>query len=450
MKNSITSLHNIHHHVFTMNYDERKVYLNNLRNYIKDIKKTEDINTDFLNFGIPVFMLAYFGLSIRDIMFEVVDIYKNLFANYINEINNKYSCKNSYNKNYKKILFCSSRLSSISSVYRSTYEIINHLSKNPYFHVDLMTTGMCDDIRKTYSNCKNIYYLDNIYKNIEIIGGGRYDAIIYPDMNMDPSTSCIGLFRLAPTQITTFGHSETSGLADYFVTSKFYEIEPQNNYTEKTVCFDSLALKYQRINLNDAHPQFKGRDYYQIPEGCNIYYCNSSFFKMGKEMFSIFKQILEKDKDALIILTKLGIWDWDSLFFKELDKQLSIEYKNRIRFIARLNHLENLNLLYLSNVFLESYPFGNMNSTLESFSMGLPVVSIPTTKINGRFTYGFYKKMNLENEYCFDNEKDYVNKAVEIATSRNNKKRDEIYEKSKVLFEDQESVEEWESFLRKL
>lgn len=457
----IYHLTKIPHNIFTMNYEERISHLNKIRQCVKEIKKQMDqlprsekdlTDLNLLNFPMPVFMMAYYGFSIKDILEDVVSLYRDVFSSYIKQVDAKFSCKDPYKKPYKKILFCSGRLLSNSSVYKSTYGIIDHLAKVPDFHVDVMTKfPLAEDVGKSYSNCKNILRIGSIQNNIDIIGGGRYDVVIYPDMNMDESTSCIGMFRLAPFQVTTFGHSETSGLADYFVTSKSYEISTvDNNYTEKVVSFDSLALKYRKINLNDYAQEFKTRQYFQIPEKSNVYCCNSSCFKMGREMFEIFKGILDNDKSAVIVLTKLNIPSWDALFFNSLDQELPLEYQNRIRFLSRLNFVENLNLLYLSDVFIESYPFGNMNSTLECFAVGLPVVSMPTTKINGRFTYGYYQKIGLDREYCVSNIKDYISKAVEIATKKDKSKREELIEKSKILFEEEKSVKDWEDFLRNL
>jgi protein O-GlcNAc transferase len=460
ISNNLYSLTQIPHVIFTMDRNERIAYLSKIREYLFNSKKLikqatqfekDNVDLNILDHPMSVFMMAYYGVSVKELISEYVSIYKMVFADFINKTNMKYCCKNPYNKPYKKILFCSGRLSNYSSVFRSTYEIINHLSKVSDFHVDVMTKfPIPDDIRAGYSNCKNLYELKLIRHNIDIIASNRYDIIVYPDMNMDEVTSCIGLFRLAPIQITTFGHSETSGLADYFVTSKQYEVDAANNYTEKVAQFDSLALKYKRIDIQDQIKNFTNRCYFQIPQNCNLYYCNSSCFKFGKEMFNIFKGILDEDKNAIIALTKLGMNYWDLTFFDFLDKYLPLEYKNRIRFLPRLNYWENINLLYLSDVFIESYPFGNMNSSLECFATGLPVVSMPTTKINGRFTHAYYKKMDLEKQYCVSNETDYINKAVEIATNKNKQKKEELMAKSSILFEEEESVIEWENFLRKL
>ena len=445
-------IHKINHCVFAMNFEERIDYLYKIKKYLDDCKdyvinkKNNNVDMNFLNYNIPVFMFAYYGINVKDIIFDISNLYKIIFEKKINEINSQYLCSKKYNKTYKKILFCSGRLSSKSSVYNSTINIIKHLSSRKNFHVDILTKKInYSPIKESYKDCKNVYEKENGISCLDLIGGGRYDVIIYPDMNMVNFNSCLGLFRLAPVQINTFGHSETSGSADYFISSKFYEHEnSQDNYSEKLINFNSLALDYPKIIEFENN---LSRKYFQIPNDYNIYYCNSSFFKFGKEFFYIIDQILKKDNKSMIILTKLNFPQWDVNFFHYLEQNVSKENINRIKFLNRLNPVENYNMMKISNVYLESYPFGNMNSTLECFNVGLPVVSLPTLKINNRFTYGFYKKIELEKEYCFNKIDDYINKSIEIANSKDENKRKELKEKSSFLFENKDSSIEWENFL---
>lgn len=459
ISNLIEPLHNIPHNIFDLDLNERISHLKKIEEYTKKVenlildvplKEKQKTDLNLLNIGFPVFQLAYYGFSVKNIIQNYVSIYKNSFEHYIDFTNKTYNAENFYNKSYKKILFFSTRLCTNSSVFKSTRGLIEGLSKVPDFHVDVMTLLPVEDGAKNcFTNCKNVFQIEDIKRNIEKIGSGRYDVVIYPDMNMDPRSSCIGMFRLAPVQITTFGHSETSGTADYFLTSKYYEVEPENNYTEKPICFDSLSLVYEEIKLEKFISHFKSKQHFQIHKDSNVYFCNSSFFKFGKEMFDIFRRILDKDKKAVIILTKMNN-EIDDIFYVAMEKNLGLEYTNRIKFSSRLNILENMNLLYISDVFIESYPFGNMNSTLECFAAGLPVVSMPTNKINGRFTCGYYKKMGLEKEYCVKNIDEYVEKAVSIACLKDKNKRNELIENSKILFEEKKSVEDWEKFIREV
>jgi len=68
---------------------------------------------------------------------------------------------------------------------------------------------------------------------------------------------------------------------------------------------------------------------------------------------------------------------------------------NRVLVVPMLTYNEYMGTISNSDVILDSYPFGGCNSSLEAFALGVPVVTLPSQYLNGRFTYGFYKKMGL-------------------------------------------------------
>ena len=51
------------------------------------------------------------------------------------------------------------------------------------------------------------------------------DVLVYTDVGMDPFTSLLPYARLAPTQVSLWGHHGTSGLeaGDYFVVGDGFE-----------------------------------------------------------------------------------------------------------------------------------------------------------------------------------------------------------------------------------
>ena len=79
-------------------------------------------------------------------------------------------------------------------------------------------------------------------------------------------------------------------------------------------------------------------------------------------------------------------------------------------------------LLSIADVIIDPYPFGGCNTSFSAFSMGIPIVTMPADFINGRFTYGLYKKMNIMDLVAYNME-DYVklaNKCAMDKTWRNN------------------------------
>jgi predicted O-linked N-acetylglucosamine transferase (SPINDLY family) len=105
----------------------------------------------------------------------------------------------------------------------------------------------------------------------------------------------------------------------------------------------------------------------------------------------------------------------------------------------------------ISDIILDPYPFGGCNSSLEAFSLGKIVITCASNMINGRFTCGFYKKMDLEYLITY-NKDDYVNLALKIANDKAFKLDAEtkIKEKSKILFNDEESINEWKNDIKNI
>jgi predicted O-linked N-acetylglucosamine transferase (SPINDLY family) len=71
--------------------------------------------------------------------------------------------------------------------------------------------------------------------------------------------------------------------------------------------------------------------------------------------------------------------------------------------------------------------------------------------INGRFTSGFYKKMNLK-ELISESKEEYINFAIKLGLDIDFRKECEnkIKEKKLCLFNDNESIEEWKNMLIEL
>ena len=71
--------------------------------------------------------------------------------------------------------------------------------------------------------------------------------------------------------------------------------------------------------------------------------------------------------------------------------------------------------------------------------------------INGRFTYGFYKKMDLDYLVC-NNKDEYVNLAIKLGNDKIYRKEKEelIRERNHLLFSEKESIETWDEKITEL
>jgi hypothetical protein len=100
---------------------------------------------------------------------------------------------------------------------------------------------------------------------------------------------------------------------------------------------------------------------------------------------------------------------------------------------------------------LDPYPFGGCNTSLEAFDLNIPVVTMPTKYLNGRFTFGMYKKMGFI-DMVADSAENYVKIAIKAGVDV--RWRDTIKEKINrnkiLLFQEIESVNNWDTFFTRI
>lgn len=457
----LNELHQIDYTKYNLDKTARLEKLEEIYHKIKQIdnsirkmsnKDLENVDINYLNVLLPLFNLAYYGENVRHIIELIVGIYRFVFKSHIQKVNDYYDNTNRYNKSYKKIGVLTERFNRFSSVLRDRLGILMELAKEPNIQLDLITTLPLDKAVEQNISCfKNIYqFKDTITKNVEFVGNQRYDIIIYPDLHMDCKTSGLSLFKLAPIQLTTFGHSETSGTCDYFINSVYFEgVNPQENYTEKLILIPSLNMRYSNVIEQNIKQNYKPLSHFLLPNDKRLYLFSASFFKCGKEMFDIFNGILEKDENGLLLFTRLGE-KYDTDFYKAIENYIKPELLRRIVFLPRLSCFELMNLNSLVNVSLDAYPFGSLNTSLECFEEGLPVICWPTNKTNGRFTKGFYDKMGIGDRFVVNSIEEYIEKAIKTAQISGEERqvlKVELQMRSRVLFNDMSAVADWKRLI---
>lgn len=362
----------------------------------------------------------------------------------------------------KRVGFISERLKTDSSVLRDRFKIIENLDRD-LFEVFIIVS---ESEQFFYKHVKGNFALDfykkhqhefiflpkNINESRSIIDFLNLDVIVYCEIGMDYKPYLLSYSRLAPIQINTWGHSETSGIdtIDYFISSELYE-QPidisREYYSEKLVLTKSLCTCYPKFDfLNEP---FKTREELGFHTKDKIFSCLQASFKVSITMEDIIELILEKCENSVILFS--------IAFAPFCQKQLARMFSKfkaqniRIKFFKVLSLYEYLNLINISDIVLDTYPFGGCNSSLEAFYLDKPVVSWPTNKINGRFTYGFYKKMDI-NECIAKNKEDYINKCVKLSNDIDfyNLVQEKIKLKKHLLFLEQKSIDEWNNILNTL
>jgi protein O-GlcNAc transferase len=363
------------------------------------------------------------------------------------------------NGNKIRVCFFSDFLTVDSSVLRDRIGIITQLPSDK-FDVFYMGFNKGDSIKglmsKTFYNMLKNKYIELPEKLVDarqFIEQKKFDILVYCELGMLMKPIYLAYARLAPIQVTTWGHSETSGIdtIDYYVTSKYFEVDEtqlQSHYSEKVHLMNSLSTYYyppSKILIPDNY-KFKSRKDFDLDPSVNIYGCIQSSFKISEDFEKILDGILRADPKARILLSYYKPFCKSQI--ERMIKKFGNDNFNRLIFLPGMEITTYINMIKIMDVMIDPYPFGGCNTSMEAFDLDVPVVTMPTKYLNGRFTFGMYKKMGFI-DLVADSPQNYINMAVKVANDK--QWRNVIIEKIKknknVLFQEKASVNDWGSFL---
>lgn len=301
---------------------------------------------------------------------------------------------------------------------------------------DQRTMGMSAGVSGSFTTSTSI---------IEIashIHGLTADIIIYPDIGMDPRTQVIAALRLAPQQVMSWGHPVTSGLPtiDTFLSSALMEpSRSQAHYTEKLVCLPHLSIDYARPSMpNDkiAHD----------------FLCAQSLFKVPPHQDHAFAKIIKQTPGRTLSFFAHPITQVTTAFQNRIAsafKGAGLDPDETLRFIAPCDRREFLRHLAGSHVILDTFEWSGGNTSLESFAMGKPVVTLPGPFMRGRHTSAMIGLMDIDGLIA-GSEDAYTAEVVKLGTDEEHYEdvTARIEQRSSCLFGDQEPIRGLASFLR--
>ena len=365
------------------------------------------------------------------------------------------------------IAFLSSYLSKNHSVCKDRAGIIHYFVNHPDYNTYILTTKKPINTNKVsissllYNQCHRHYrYLSypNLHQCIKVIESLRLHVLVYCEIGMCPISYLLAHMRLAPIQLNTWGHSQTSGVStiDYYVSSKHYEVSQKRAnefYSEQCILHNSLTTYYYPPDESTGF--IKGvynRSLLGLPHDKTIYSCFQALFKLLPEFDHLLGSILKQDPNAIILLINSN---QSSILQSKIQSRLLTllgpELMKRIILLPRQSIFTFLGYIEHSDVILDSYPFGGCNSSLECFYLDKPIITLPSDQINGRFTYGFYQIMNIQDCIATSCEH-YVELAIRYGTNKElrNELCQQINKQKHLLFKDTHSQIEWEQMIKQL
>ena len=267
------------------------------------------------------------------------------------------------------------------------------------------------------------------------IAGQRLDALLFPDIGMDRLTGFVAHARLAPLQMTSWGHPVTTGIpsVDEFLSGEL--LEPaggESNYSEVLVRFAHLPACYQRYNL----PPLKTADSLGLPRARHLYFCPQSLFKLHPDFDQSLREILDRDGLAEVLCLDGQDLSWNAALRERLRANLG-GLAARITFLPRMELTDFLSVLKATDVVLDTHHFGGGNTHYDALMVGAPVVTWPGEFMRGRVGSGCYRQLGVTDLIATDRAH-YVDLALRTAADADFRAgvRESILARGDALFHD--------------
>ena len=229
------------------------------------------------------------------------------------------------------------------------------------------------------------------------------EILLYPAVGLHPMTLKLASLRLAPVQINTWGHPDTSGVPtlDYYVSADCFEpADAQDHYSEQLVLLPHLGNRIQPLALPSSDPGFAAMN---IDLKRPILVCPGTPFKYQPAHDHIFAEIARRVPDAQMVFFRPSGAALANLLQDRITKEFEaagLNVMDHVRFIRWLNFHEFHCLLRHADVMLDTIGFSGYNTAVQAIECGLPLVTREGRFLRGRLASGVLRRMDLHRVDC--------------------------------------------------
>ena len=313
------------------------------------------------------------------------------------------------------------------SVYRSFYKNIELLMND--YAVDLIHLGkeMRNISINNFKNVKNIAIRkekDKLKMDLATIADNDYSLVFYPDIGMNAESIYLSNLRIAPVQVTGYGHpvSTHGSEIDYFIGGMDVELPEyaENNYSERLVLIPGLGVyptypDYTRQNIIKKTDDF-------------IINCTWTANKVNSRMIENLQAIIKASHKKILFRffpgSGLDMANGFLPFKYEIESALG---KENVKIFIDTGYVKYMSSIEEGDLTIDSFPFGGYNTIIDSLHTGTPVVTYEGTKAYNRLASALLKRLDL-NELIVHNNDEYIDKILNIIN--NDAYRSEINNKT--------------------
>jgi predicted O-linked N-acetylglucosamine transferase (SPINDLY family) len=234
---------------------------------------------------------------------------------------------------------------------------------------------------------------------VSTIQAARPEVLIYPEIGMDNTTANLASLRLAPVQLASWGHPETTGLPtiDGYISAEAFEpAGAQACYTETLIRLPRLGVSFVPQSTVPRPPDLAALG---IDPSRPIVLCPGAPFKYAPANDAVLTEIARRAGNAQLIFFHAR---------NKSDRSLRLAQRLAARFAAEdlafdahvsflpFQEMEAFQgLLQRADLCLDTIGFSGFNTAMQVLSHGTPLVAYEGAFMRGRFASGILRMLGL-------------------------------------------------------
>jgi protein O-GlcNAc transferase len=274
---------------------------------------------------------------------------------------------------------------------------------------------------------------NDVDSQVQMIRSSCVDVLVFgTNITAVPNeVSRLALYRLAPLQVVNNSSCVTSGMPemDLYVSGTLTETpDAEKNFSERLGLIPGPTHAFQ-YEVDRAEPTTAWtREMLGLPEDALVFVSAANFFKIVPEMQHAWAKLLKAVPGSRLLVHPFNP-NWSSKypikrFCADFDRVMAEHGITGDRLLVSTEKFASRSdvkeLLSVGDVYLDSFPFGGVNSLVDPLELGIPVIAWEGETFRARMGGALLRALGLEELVAAD-EQSYIATAAKLATDSNHR-----------------------------
>lgn len=265
------------------------------------------------------------------------------------------------------------------------------------FHVGAMKDAQTEAARRLVTQFEDGPASDGEW--LRRIAAFGPDALIYPEVGMDSTTTRLASQRLAPLQMASWGHPLTTGLPtiDVFVSARSLEpADAPSHYTEELLALPGLGVCYEPLDVREERFD---RGASGLPAKAPLLLCPGLPQKYAPQDDALWADIAHRIPEARLVFFRTGAPTLHERLAQRMRRAFEakgLRYEDHVATCPPLSRPQFFALMREAALFLDSVGFSGFNTAMQAIQCALPIVTMEGDSLRGRFGSGLLREAVLD------------------------------------------------------